>query len=66
MQLLMLQTYTDEDVPTEMRLSPYVANEEPTAPFVVTKADAIWEAQERARVGNHEAEGFWLLVASAL
>jgi hypothetical protein len=69
MQLLMnLQTYAETDETTELEhgLSRYRAEEEPTVPFVITRSDAIWEAAERARLGNWEAQGFWLLVASAL
>lgn len=69
MQLLMtLEQYTETDETTavEHGLSKYRAEEEPTAPFVITKSDAIWEASEMARLGSHEAQAFWLLVASAL
>jgi hypothetical protein len=69
MQLsIILAAYTETDETTELErgLSRYRAEEEPTVPFVITKSDAIWEASERARVGNVEAQGFWLLVASAL
>lgn len=51
------------DEVTDHGLSPYLENEAPTCEWVLTKSDCIAEAHDRARVGSHEAEGFWLLMA---
>lgn len=48
-------------------LTPFVAeDDDPTVRLEITKSDAIWEAQERARVGSFEAAGFWLMMAGEL
>lgn len=51
------------DEVTEHGLSPYLENEVPTVEVPLTKSDCIAEAHDRARLGSHEAEGFWLLMA---
>jgi hypothetical protein len=62
---MFLSRYTERSEPT-----PYTAytedDDDPTWRFEMSKSDAIWEAQERARMGNHEATGVWLLVAGEL
>lgn len=50
--------------------TPYTAfteeDNDPTWKWDLEKSDAIWEAQERLRMGAHEAAGVWLLVAEGL
>lgn len=63
--MLELTRYTETSEPT-----PYTAytedDNDPTQRFELSRSDAIWESQERARLGNHEAAGVWLLVAGEL
>lgn len=48
-------------------LAPYEeSNEEPTLEVTLTKSDAVYEAHEKLRAGNHEAAGVWFLVAGGL
>jgi len=48
-------------------LAPYEESEgEATLEVCLTKSDAVYEAHERLRAGNHEAAGFWLLIAGGL
>lgn len=60
-----LAAYTERHEPT-----PYTAytedDNDPTVRLDMSKSDAIWEAHERLRLGNHEAAGVWLLVAGSL
>ncbi len=52
---------------TTLDLTPFVAeDDDPTLRIEITKSDAIWEAQERARLGSYEAAGFWLMMAGEL
>jgi hypothetical protein len=55
-----------EEEPTAMQLSPYLAQEEPTFEWQLTREEAMWEAGEISRLGSHEAEGFWLLMSQGL
>lgn len=64
----MLTLFIEDDLGdvTMRSISPYEETEEPTTPWRLEKSDAIWEAQERLRLGEAEAAGVWLLVAEGL
>lgn len=61
----MLKLYVEAHEPTaEVDLTPYLEEDgEPTSELQMARSDAIWAAQEHARVGNVEAEATWLLMA---
>jgi hypothetical protein len=63
-----LVKYTPEtEEPTEAGIYPYFEEQaEDTLEWNLTREEALWEADERARLGNPEAEGVWLLVAAKL
>ena len=63
---LALYHESDEESETLRCLQPYLEHEVPTAPFILTKSECLAEAHDRARLGSHEAEGYWLLMAAAL
>lgn len=74
MQLMQLSAYTESDtcsstleVEMDLDLAPYEEDSgEDTVPVPMSRDDAVWEAKERARLGNCEAAGFWLMVAGEL
>ncbi len=52
---------------TILDLSPYEEqDDEQTMRVEMTKSDAVYEAHEKLRAGNHEAAGVWFLVAGSL
>lgn len=52
---------------TVLDLAPYEEqDDEQTMRVEMTKSDAVYEAHERLRAGNHEAAGVWFLVAGSL
>lgn len=63
---LELALYQEEPEDTVRSLQPYLDHEAPTCEFVMTRSDCLAEAQDRARVGSHEAEAYWLLMAASL
>jgi len=63
---LELALYQESDEETLRCLQPYLEHECPTTEVPLTKSDCIAEAHDRARLGSHEAEAFWLLMAAAL
>jgi hypothetical protein len=60
-----LTRYVDQDAVTALDGSQY-AEEDVTVEYPLGKSDAVWEAHERLRLGNHEAAGVWLLVAGGM
>lgn len=64
--MTLLTRYEETEEPTLVSVSPYLETEEPTSEVHFARADAIYEAHERMRCGNHEAAGVWFLMASGL
>jgi hypothetical protein len=46
-----------------MILTRYQEHETPTLRVPITKQDALRKADEMSQAKNHEAEGFWFLMA---
>jgi hypothetical protein len=63
---LALYQESDEASETLRCLQPYLEHECPTTEVPMTRSDCIAEAHDRARLGSHEAEAYWLLMAAAL
>lgn len=62
--LLCAQYQEADDDPTMPSLQPYLEHEVPTEPVLFTREECIEEARDRARLGSHEAEAYWLLMAA--
>lgn len=60
-----LTKYTEDNEITAIDGEEF-AEDDDTMKYPVFRDDAIWEARERMRLGNHEAAGVWLVVAGGM